>query len=181
MTLEERRAYQRAWRLRNRGKVRQRSARVRAADPEAARRYDRDYKREHYDSEAAAARNAEQYQRHGEERRARSARWRRDNPVAVARQQRRRRERLLGADQSDAPSAEYERVLYADPCAYCGGPSEVLDHVTPLAAGGDGNVGNLAGSCSTCNARKSAMPALIFLLRGAKMVDESRPRSLTCR
>jgi len=47
-------------------------------------------------------------------------------------------------------------------CAYCGGkPPEVvlhLDHITPVAKGGDNDPTNLVTSCADCNLGKSDVP-----------------------
>jgi len=41
-------------------------------------------------------------------------------------------------------------------CAYCGGPANVVDHITPLVAGGHPtDPANLTAACSACNRRKS--------------------------
>lgn len=55
-------------------------------------------------------------------------------------------------------------ALLADPCAYCGGTSEEVDHIVPVATGGDDDWTNLTGSCQSCNRSKQAKPLLLFLL-----------------
>lgn len=60
----------------------------------------------------------------------------------------------------------YARVVLADPCVYCGGPADTLDHIEPLSAGGDHDWTNLAGACRPCNSRKERRPLLTFLLTG---------------
>lgn len=43
-------------------------------------------------------------------------------------------------------------------CYYCGERKPlVVDHVIPLAKGGRHAIGNLTGSCQTCNSSKGAM------------------------
>ena len=56
-------------------------------------------------------------------------------------------------------------VLRADPCSYCGRPSESVDHVVPKSQGG-GRIHNLAGSCRACNGIKATMSLLQFLVNG---------------
>ncbi|MBM7770608.1 hypothetical protein JOD54_000812 [Actinokineospora baliensis] len=46
------------------------------------------------------------------------------------------------------------RRLYRDRCAYCGARADHIDHVWPLAAGGDDAPWNLAPACRTCNLTK---------------------------
>lgn len=68
------------------------------------------------------------------------------------------------------PTAEakaFAPVLLADPCSYCGGPGGELDHISPVVLGGGGDVGNLAGACRSCNARKNDQSLLEFLAASA--------------
>lgn len=44
--------------------------------------------------------------------------------------------------------------LRQNPCYLCGGKSQHIDHVIPLARGGRHSIGNLAPSCADCNHRK---------------------------
>lgn len=52
--------------------------------------------------------------------------------------------------------AEYREllVMYGHACAYCGGPSETIDHVTPLSRGGLHHIDNLVPACKKCNFAK---------------------------
>lgn len=49
-------------------------------------------------------------------------------------------------------------------CTYCGARAPqailVIDHIEPLALGGDDDLGNYAAACQTCNASKGAQPVL---------------------
>lgn len=75
---------------------------------------------------------------------------------------RRRRTRLQGG-RVEPNVIEYVRILEQDPCSYCGQPSEVIDHIDPLAQGGDHTSDNITASCNRCNGRKLAKPLLLFL------------------
>lgn len=55
--------------------------------------------------------------------------------------------------------------LWRDPCAYCGAPAEGVDHIVPVAAGGDGFASNLTAACHSCNSSKYTDSLLHFLLR----------------
>lgn len=46
--------------------------------------------------------------------------------------------------------------LYQQPCAYCGAPSDHIDHIVPLSRGGRHSIGNLTGACKSCNLSKGA-------------------------
>ena len=60
-----------------------------------------------------------------------------------------------------------KKFLYCrhDPCAYCGGPSDTIDHIEPKVRGGSDHWTNLTASCMSCNSRKGSMPLLLFLAR----------------
>lgn len=58
---------------------------------------------------------------------------------------------------------DYAEILVRDPCAYCGEPTEQIDHIDPVALGGTSDWDNLTGACQSCNARKEARPLLVFL------------------
>jgi hypothetical protein len=55
-------------------------------------------------------------------------------------------------------------VLLADPCAYCGEPSEHVDHIEPGAHGGVDDWTNLTGACARCNRVKGDRWLITFLL-----------------
>ncbi len=55
-------------------------------------------------------------------------------------------------------------ALVRDPCSYCGGISGTLDHIVPLANGGEHGAANFTAACRTCNSSKHAKSLLEFLL-----------------
>ncbi len=70
---------------------------------------------------------------------------------------------------ADADLLSYVSILHGDPCVYCGGPCEHIDHIVPVNSGGMLEVENVTASCARCNARKSSTPLLHFLrMRHAK-------------
>ena len=62
-----------------------------------------------------------------------------------------------------AQRGDYKRALLADPCAYCGAPSTVVDHIHARARGGVDHWANYAGLCTPCNLRKKDRSVLGFL------------------
>lgn len=58
-------------------------------------------------------------------------------------------------------------ILRGDPCCYCGAPMQHIDHIHPIARGGDGSWDNLTAACSSCNQRKQAKTLLMFMLATA--------------
>lgn len=61
-------------------------------------------------------------------------------------------------------SREYIAIISTDPCVYCGAPAEHIDHITPVAVGGDSSWSNSAPTCRTCNISKGAKSLLRYLL-----------------
>jgi hypothetical protein len=117
-------------------------------DPEQKRQYDC----EHNQRNEVRAKRAEQ-------RRA----WAQANPEKAIphnkdRSLRRRGHRLTGE------ARKYVTILLSDPCAYCGAPSEHIDHVDPINGGGLTVWDNLTPACRRCNYRKRDRPLLTFLL-----------------
>jgi 5-methylcytosine-specific restriction endonuclease McrA len=56
-------------------------------------------------------------------------------------------------------------LLRGDPCAYCGSRLDItVDHIEPLAAGGEHHFDNLTAACRPCNASKRHRSFLMFLL-----------------
>lgn len=46
--------------------------------------------------------------------------------------------------------------LYLSQCTYCNARAEHIDHVVPLSRGGQHSIGNLTGSCASCNLSKGS-------------------------
>lgn len=71
---------------------------------------------------------------------------------------RRRLDAMSGDDRT------YVDLILADPCGYCGGSSDTVDHIVAVSAGGENCWENFAPACRSCNASKNARPLLEFLL-----------------
>lgn len=84
-------------------------------------------------------------------------------------------ERRQAMSESRVRQRVHERwgsVLRRDPCAYCGAPSNDVDHIVPLARDGEWGASNLIGACKSCNSSKQARPLLAFLI--LRRIDEER-------
>ncbi len=57
----------------------------------------------------------------------------------------------------------YCEALRADPCAYCGEPSEDIDHIEARSKGGANHWENYAGICRRCNSSKGDKSMLGFM------------------
>lgn len=126
-------------------------------DRERERAAMRDYARRN--AEAARQRKREWAARHVERERERKRAWKRAHPEAKALDNQRRR---VGRD---AEAVEYSVVLRADPCAYCGGPGGIVEHIVAVARGGGNGWENLTGACRSCNSTKGTASLLVGLLR----------------
>lgn len=54
--------------------------------------------------------------------------------------------------------------LASDPCSYCGGLADTIDHIDPRALGGLNSPENVTAACKSCNSQKHKLPLLHFLL-----------------
>lgn len=73
----------------------------------------------------------------------------------------RRRELLAAMSLEDREdTAAYREVLLRDPCSYCGGDSDCVDHIDAIAAGGSVHWSNTTAACAVCNGEKFTAPLL---------------------
>lgn len=131
-------------------------------DPERAReaaleRYARN-------RETRIAQMRDYYRRHPEA----WLRWNKNNPEKVAMINARRRAAVKEMTQEDK---EYFTLLFSDPCSYCDKPMTQVDHIVPLAKGGEAGWENLTAACAHCNRSKNASPVLVFMLNRTKAND----------
>jgi len=62
-----------------------------------------------------------------------------------------------------------------DPCVFCGGRANTVDHIEPIAKGGSrGSMMNIAPMCSNCNNDKGSDSILIALLTHAQLKNRIR-------
>lgn len=95
--------------------------------------------------------------------------------AAASKASARRRASLLSATVEDTRLAgEYRKILFLDPCSYCGNPCQHIDHIRPLSHGGAEAWHNLTASCASCNTSKQAKPVLTFMLDRVLEVDVQR-------
>lgn len=71
--------------------------------------------------------------------------------------------RRLAIAPPDDLANEYALILRGDPCCYCGAQMEHVDHIHPIARGGDGAWDNLTAACASCNSRKNSRDLLTFM------------------
>lgn len=62
-------------------------------------------------------------------------------------------------------SASYRALIASNPCHYCGGPSDEIDHFYPVRLGGTDIWVNLVAACFACNNKKAARCGTWFILR----------------
>ena len=90
--------------------------------------------------------------------------WHRQNRDQSKLNSHARRARIAAAQQGD-PEAfrDYVAILRNDPCAYCGAPAEVVDHIDAISSGGTNAWDNLTAACRACNSSKHARPLLLWM------------------
>jgi hypothetical protein len=57
----------------------------------------------------------------------------------------------------------WREVLMREPCVYCGGKPDGLDHIKPESSGGGHGWQNRAPACVGCDQSKGALPLVMFL------------------
>lgn len=136
----------------------------RAANPERKRQKDKEWREQNKE------RKAEVDQRWQKEHRERAnenqRRYRQRNPEAVRARSKINGARRRGTASPSHETRDYILILESDPCCFCGEPMADIDHIEPLASGGDGEWDNLTAACRSCNASKHAKSLLDFLLQG---------------
>lgn len=107
-------------------------------------------------------------------------RWARNQaPEKRARWNHYNRERRMkdGALLQSSEDLAYSSTLLLDPCSYClSSQSGTIDHIVPIAIGGNSRWDNLTASCKSCNSSKNDTPLLLFLLRRCREVDREKSR-----
>jgi hypothetical protein len=184
-TPEEKAAYQRQYRAKNRARLQAQSkarsaawyqknrervlARQRAhrdSDPETARERSRRHALAYKARDPArASANRERWRKeHAEEERERLRAWRMKHPEECrVRVRRHRAKRLGGTGDHDASGVAARCALFGNRCAYCGGPREHIDHAEALAVSGNNSSSNLVPSCGACNRSKGRRGAREFI------------------
>jgi len=175
------RACQRKFRATHPDSARTASAKYRATHPELVREIAAKYRAEHPDR--LRLYTAAYKARHPERRRASLARYRAANPEKVrawknasaARNPEtvlakgaRRRARKKDATGSGVSRIEWRNLLRGSLglCAYCFKRKKLsMDHIVPLARGGEHDVANIAAVCVSCNGSKGVQPLLVWLAR----------------
>lgn len=80
--------------------------------------------------------------------------WAKNNPDKVRNKNAARRSRLKQAKTFYITNKEINKLINS-PCFYCGSKNQPsLDHIVPLARGGDHSIGNLTTACKPCNSSK---------------------------
>lgn len=107
--------------------------------------------------------------------------WHRHGKSNAARAQvlaERQRRALARFKPSKRDETKLRRTIRRDPCAYCGGPAEALDHIEPKQSGGSDSLENRTAACRSCNSLKGTQPLLLSLLWIPVATDYHRQRRL---
>lgn len=74
-----------------------------------------------------------------------------------------RKRAAINLKVSSVDIAAYRQALRSDPCSYCGGVADTLDHIEARAAGGSGRWSNATATCNLCNSGKRDRSLLGYL------------------
>ncbi len=61
---------------------------------------------------------------------------------------------------ADADTRAWLDIMAEDPCAYCGGTSNAVEHIEPVSRPGAHDWSNSAPTCRRCNGSKRDRPLL---------------------
>ncbi len=154
MTAEEKREYQRAYRIKWREENPGYFVKWRAENLEAVKKKDADYYRRNM--EKVLAQTSAWAKANRERKRESNRAWLAANPGYRAAQTR----RYQGVKVAAGPA--YTRVdwqryldLFGERCLACGSDAKITaDHVIPLSKGGPNTIDNIQGLCQLCNSSK---------------------------
>lgn len=120
---------------------------------EKTREYKRRWKENHKEQNRQI--NKEYCLKNKEIRSIKNREWRKNNPEKHRLKEARRRARKRQNGIFEVSDKEVKRMLQK-PCFYCGGKSEHIEHIIPIARGGAHSIGNLVQSCGDCNWSKNS-------------------------
>lgn len=83
-------------------------------------------------------------------------RYARKNPEVKLQISHKRRAALRGSAIYRVTAKDVKTIM-RNPCVYCGQLAKHLDHVIPIARGGQHRIGNLVASCARCNQSKNKL------------------------
>lgn len=151
----------------------------RATDPEAYRKYQREWWASHPKTEDDKIKAAEKarawYSRNKSRHLANWHRWIKENQDAFKVIQKKylvknpvhiRRKAYMDKIERTLTQEQWDDVLKAfnHCCAYCLQPKKLtMDHVIPVSKGGPHTAENVVPSCKSCNSRKGARPLFVML------------------
>jgi 5-methylcytosine-specific restriction endonuclease McrA len=90
------------------------------------------------------------------------------NPDKVSLRRQKRRATLKQAKTYLVTTKDIRKIM-RQPCLYCGSLASHIDHIIPLARGGEHRIGNLAAACKTCNLSKNKKFLSEWKLRKGKL------------
>ncbi len=163
----DQKAYNQAYYIANREKLKAAAREYRARNPEASKERDRakyrkDINKSRADRRAYAA-------AHKAEAAARLSRWEKANPHKLANYESKRR---TGKQFPGLTKEEWLSIveLFGGRCAYCIRPvaEPEREHLLPLSRGGEDVADNVVPACKSCNSSKGKLTPVEYLMSGRK-------------
>ena len=95
--------------------------------------------------------------------------YNKEHPEDVQARSRNRKARIRGASTGTVTAKQWSELksYYEHRCAYCLKPTDALtmDHMIPIARGGEHDISNVVPACRDCNFHKHTMTLIEFLPR----------------
>lgn len=176
-------AYNRQWKRDHPDRVRAYNAKERAANPEKVRERGTRYVKANRAKVAAqqarwrlanlarADGNVAKWQRGNREKlKEYRKEWERQNPDKMVAKWAARRARKVAAPGRGVTGNQWRQISVEalGLCAYCNNDcTPTLDHIEPLARGGEHDIDNAAAACGACNSSKGDTPLFLWLAKRA--------------
>lgn len=157
-------AKSRQWQLKNTEKLREYQAIWAKLNAEARRNYNAEWHKSN--SKSVSERHARSYQLNPELKRAVTRAWIRANPEQVKALKAKRRAKIIGSVGSHAAAdIKKLKILQKGKCPVCKCVLKKfhVDHIEPIARGGDNGPMNLQLLCPPCNLSKGCKDPLDFM------------------
>lgn len=158
------------WAEKNKERLKEKNREYRLANADAKKEKDRLYAKAHPEVNAAASRR---YRKNNPEKvKEIQKKYQSKNPEIRVNIRAKRRARI-NSGKYLVTNREI-KLLRKMQCLYCGLPGGQIDHVIPIARGGEHRIGNLAPACRSCNAQKNRSFIMEWRKRKLKDFDNKK-------
>ena len=127
-------------------------------------------KREEYGKEYIKNYNKEYYQKHKEHIKTRSLKYKKQNPIEARIRDNNRRCKNTCFHSLSAKDIRALFIKQGNECVYCETKLTIdsdwnIDHIIPIAKGGENHIDNIQITCASCNKKKSTLSHKEYLMK----------------